>query len=169
MMRDMYISGIKHDSIVDGDGLRNVIFVSGCWWFCKNCHNPQTHNPYNGIKMSIEDIVNNVLSDDNDITLSGGDPLSYQLDKTISLLKRLKEKKPQINIWLYTGYTWNQMVKDSSICKVLPYINVVVDGKFIDKLKDPKLAFKGSHNQRIIDVQKSILFDRVVLWERDNA
>ena len=166
-MYEMYISGIKHDSIVDGDGLRNVIFVSGCWWFCKNCHNPDTHNPYNGTKMPVDDIVKDVLSDNNDITISGGDSLTYQLKETILLLKKLKESRPNLNIWLYTGYNWNQIIKNQLIVEALNYIDVIVDGKFIDKLKNPDLIFRGSYNQRIIDVKESLKKGSIVLWKAE--
>lgn len=163
MISEIYISGIKHDSIVDGDGLRNVIFVSGCWWSCKDCHNPTTHIITNGTKMKIEDVVNDVLSDDNDITLSGGDSLTYQIDSTIELLYQIKSKRPNINIWCYTGYEWETMINIPKIKIALQYIDVVVDGKFIEELKDSDLLFRGSSNQRIINVKESLIQNKVVL------
>lgn len=164
MTYDIYISGIKHDSIVDGNSLRNVIFISGCWWSCEGCHNPTTHDPLNGTKMSIDEVAKDVLSDDNDITLSGGDPLTYQIDGTIELLKQIKKEKENVNIWCYTGYEWENMVKIPKIQTALKYIDVVVDGKYISSLKGNNMRFKGSHNQRIIDVKQSIKENTIVLW-----
>ena len=164
-MSEIYISGIKHDSIVDGEGLRNVIFVSGCWWSCKGCHNPTTHNVTNGTKMKIKDVVNEVLSDDNDITLSGGDSLTYQIDSTIELLCQIKSKRPQINIWCYTGYKWEEMINIPKIRMALNYIDVIVDGKFIEELKDLDLIFRGSSNQRIIDVKESLMLNEIILYQ----
>lgn len=163
-MCDIYISGIKHDSIVDGDGLRNVIFISGCWWSCVDCHNPSTHNPSNGKKMTVKEVIDDVYSDDNDITLSGGDPLTYQIDNTICLVKELKRARPNVNIWCYTGYLWENMIKIPKIQEILNYINVVVDGKFELVHKNKDLPFRGSSNQRIINVRDSLQNKEVVLW-----
>lgn len=163
MMSEIYISGIKHDSIVDGEGLRNVIFVSGCWWSCKGCHNPTTHNVINGTKMEITNVVDDITSDDNDITLSGGDSLTYQIDSTIELLYQIKSKRPQINIWCYTGYKWEEMIDNPKIRIALNYIDVIVDGKFIEDLKDSDLIFRGSSNQRIINVKESLTKNKAVL------
>lgn len=165
MTYDIYISGIKHDSIVDGDSLRNVIFISGCWWSCEGCHNPSTHNPLGGAKMSITEVVKDVLSDDNDITLSGGDPLTYQINSTIELLKQIKNKKADVNIWCYTGYKWEDMINVPKIQTALKYIDVIVDGKYISSLKSDNMRFKGSVNQRIIAVKQSLNENKVVLWD----
>lgn len=164
-MTKMYISGIKHDSIVDGQGLRNVIFVSGCWWSCKGCHNPITHNPEYGKQMTIDEIIDDVYSDNNDITISGGDALTYQLSETIELLQKLKKIRPLINIWLYTGYKWDELIVDLNIVKALQYIDVLVDGRYVESQKDENLIFKGSLNQNVIMVQKTLETGRIVLWE----
>lgn len=164
MTYKMYISGIKHDSIVDGEGFRNVIFISGCSWHCPQCHNPQTHNPTNGKLMTIDEIVLNVYADNNDITLSGGDPLDFQFIKTFELLKALKEKRPNVNIWCYTGYTWEQL-RMTEKEKALQYIDVLVDGRYEKDKRDIGLQFKGSSNQRIIDVKTSLANDEIVLWK----
>lgn len=164
-MTKMYISGIKHDSIVDGQGLRNVIFVSGCWWSCKGCHNLSTHDPKHGKEMTIDEIIDDVYSDNNDITISGGDSLTYQLSRTIELLKKLKQIRPSVNIWLYTGYQWDELISDSNIVKALQYIDVLVDGRYVKSQKNEDLIFKGSFNQNIIMVQESLAVGHIVLWE----
>lgn len=161
-MCNIYISGIKHDSIVDGDGLRNVIFVSGCWWSCKDCHNPTTHKTANGTLMTIDDVVRDVLSDSNDITLSGGDPLTYQIIATTNLLKALRQARPTVNIWCYTGYTWEELIKLPEAREALNYIDVLVDGRYEADKRDLDLLFRGSSNQRIIDVKESIMQNRIV-------
>lgn len=164
----LYISGIKHDSIVDGDGFRNIIFISGCPWHCYQCHNPTTHDMYNGTKMTIDEIVENVYSDNNDITLSGGDPLTYQIEQVVKLLKRLKQERPLVNIWVYTGWEWEQLLSNSEtgtyITEALKYIDVLVDGKFIYEKRNLDLLFRGSSNQRLIDVQQSLKENKVVLY-----
>lgn len=161
-MCNIYISGIKHDSIVDGDGLRNVIFVSGCWWSCKGCHNPTTHKTANGTLMTIDDVIRDVLSDRNDITLSGGDPLTYQIKATTNLLKALKQERPTVNIWCYTGYTWEELIKLPEAREALNYIDVLVDGRYEADKRDLDLLFRGSSNQRIIDVKKSLANNRII-------
>lgn len=167
-MTKIYISGIKHDSIVDGYGIRNVIFVSGCWWSCKGCHNPDTHDPMHGNQMTIDDVIKDVYSDDNDITISGGDTLTYQLDATINLLERLRQIRSNVNIWLYTGYTWNELISNSDAVRALQYIDVLVDGRYVESQKDSDLWFRGSSNQNVIDVQKSLEANQIVQWHENN-
>ena len=159
-MTKLYISDIYHDSIVDGEGFRNVVFVSGCWWNCPQCHNPSTHSKTNGKLMSIEEIINDLFFDNNDITLSGGDPLTYQLKETTELVKEIKKRRPSINIWCYTGYKY----EDIRHFEILKYIDILVDGKFKIEQKNLSLLFRGSANQRIIDVQDSLVKNKTILW-----
>lgn len=141
------------ETIVDGVGLRYSLYFSGCSHACPGCHNEYSWNPNNGTKLTYE-ILQKIVNEINEnslldgITISGGDPLFNPKDM-IKVLKFLKEKT-QKNIWMYTGYTLEDIKKDELRKKCLKYVDVLVDGKFVKKLFDPKLNFRGSSNQRII-------------------
>lgn len=152
--------------IVDGNGIRVSLFVSGCSHHCKGCHNPESWDAFNG-KEFTEETVNKLLTLlDRDyvdgITITGGDPLMlgnrYEVTK---LCKLLKEKFPNKSIWLYTGYEFEEI----EALEVLQYIDVLVDGPFKLDLRDISLAFKGSSNQRVIDVQKTLKNGNIVLYK----
>ena len=151
--------------IVDGNGIRVTLFVSGCSHHCKGCHNPESWDAFNG-KEFTEETVEKLLTLLNrdyvdGITLTGGDPLMlgnrYEVTK---LCKLLKEKFPNKSIWLYTGYEFEEI----EALEVLQYIDVLVDGPFKLDLRDISLAFKGSSNQRVIDVQKTLKNGNIVLY-----
>ena len=150
------------DSIVDGEGIRTVIWFQGCNHNCYNCHNPQTHSFQNNILMSADNIVNFYLKQklQSGITLSGGDPF-FQAEELLSLLKKLKEH--DINIWVYTGFTYEYLLQEYK--EHLQYIDVLVDGLYIDKLRDILLLFRGSSNQRLIQASKSIKHNKIILWQ----
>ena len=153
------IAGIEAESVVDGEGWRFAIFTQGCKHLCKNCHNPQTWDMCGGTQMSIDELVDtieeafkeNILMDG--VTLTGGDPL-YQPDATFSLCKKLKDLG--INIWLYTGFTDEEITKDEQLMSIMKYIDVLVDGPFIESLKSLELEYRGSSNQRILDMKKTL-------------
>lgn len=169
----------------NGDGLRVVLWLSGCSHHCYNCQNPQTWNPNNGIPFDedakqeiFEELSKNYISG---ITLSGGDPLYQEnVSQVLPLIKEIKEKFPDKTIWLYTGYTYEQIMwpvitrdfnpeRDKLISekiKILQLCDVLVDGEYIDEQRDITLKWKGSANQRVIDVQKSIKDKKVQLYER---
>lgn len=151
----MRINGIINDSIVDGEGIRLTVFTQGCPHHCNGCHNPQTWDFNGGYDISIDEIVNiyreNALLDG--ITLSGGEPLMPE--RYPELIKLFKEiKKMGGNIWVYTGFIWEDLCQKEINNKVFDelkdLIDVVVDGPFILELKDLSLKFRGSQNQRII-------------------
>lgn len=176
---------IDREDVCNGDGLRVVLWLSGCSHHCYNCQNPQTWNPNNGIPFD-EDAKQEIfeeLSKDyiSGITLSGGDPLYQEnVSQVLSLIKEIKEKFPDKTIWLYTGYTYEQIMcpvitddfnpeRDKLISgkrKILQLCDVLVDGEYIDEQRDITLKWKGSANQRVIDVQKSIKDKKVQLYER---
>lgn len=180
----MNIAGINYESINDGEGVRTTIFVSGCSHKCPNCHNPQTHDINYGVKLTDElqnEIIDNIKKRPfiSGITLSGGDPLHYNNVKDVfNLIIKLKNKFPNKNIWLYTGYTWNQIFypittdnfnleRDKIFDyrrRVIELCDVLVDGRYVDELRDLTLGFKGSSNQRVIDVKESLKENKVVLY-----
>lgn len=153
----MKVIGIKQDSIVDGEGLRTVIFFSGCPHHCPGCHNPESWNVFNGLDYTVEQILDLTRKNPlNEITFSGGDPL-MQATAILPLAKALKAEGK--NIWAYTGYTLEQLRNRNNQYEIelLTYIDVLVDGPFIRELKDLSLLYRGSSNQRIIE-QPSFAF-----------
>lgn len=160
------LSGITGDSIVDGPGLRLTIFTQGCLHHCPGCHNPQTHDPEGGSWADTEDILaaaaENPLLDG--ITLSGGDPF---LQPVPCLALAEGAHKIGLNVWTYTGYTWEALLEENDAEKLalLKETDVLVDGPFLLAERSLELQFCGSRNQRLIDVKKSLAEGKVVLWE----
>lgn len=156
----MRLAGIVRDSIVNGSGIRDVVFFQGCAKRCKGCHNPDTWDYQGGYHCFIGDVVDELADSTNDVTISGGEPIDRFSD-LFRLCQHLKKQGK--NIWLYTGNTVDPTKK---IYRVLArYVDVIVDGRFIEELKDPNLLFRGSSNQRIIDLPKSVAAREVILWE----
>ena len=163
-MKEVRLSGIAYESLVNGPGLRRVFFAQGCRHNCKGCFNPETHNFKNGEIMDMDELIGEVRDNPllKGITFSGGDPME-QADKFVYMAKEFKSFG--LNIWCYTGYRFEEIVKDEVKREFLNYIDVLVDGKFEEKLADERLKYRGSSNQRIIDVQKSLNENEVKLLE----
>lgn len=147
----MRYHNITKDDMLNGEGLRVVLWVAGCTHHCKNCHNPITWDINGGIefdKEAEEELFNYLCKDYIDgITFSGGDPLHPLNREEVSrLIKKVRKELPDKTIWLYTGYTYNE-IKDFD---ALPLIDVLIDGEFIEELKDTKLEWVGSSNQRVL-------------------
>lgn len=161
----MYISGIERDSVVDGEGIRVTIFISGCEHNCKNCHNPKTHDFKYGkkytkyIKEKIFSYIDPIFHDG--ITLSGGDPM-YSAKSALKFVKDFKEEFPNITIWLYTGFVWENIIKNIDMLNLAKECDVIVDGLYDESKKDFSLSFRGSTNQRFIDVKQSLLQKSIV-------
>lgn len=160
----MRYHNITKDDMLNGDGLRVVLWLAGCSHACKGCQNPITWDPQGGIlfdQAAREEIFAQLdQSYISGITFSGGDPLFRGNEKEVTeFVKELKEKYPRKTIWLYTGYTW-EVIQDKEITD---YLDVVVDGKFIEEEKDVSLKWRGSPNQRVIDVPKTKKEGRVIL------
>lgn len=153
----MRISGVVESSTVDGIGLRYVIFTQGCKHRCNGCQNPQTWNFDEGKEVSVEELIKDIedKSFTKEVTISGGDPLDQEVEVT-EICELLKKKG--YNIWLYTGYSF----EDIQYKHIMNFVDVIVDGEFKDCEKSFELKFKGSRNQRIIDVRKSLLRGEVV-------
>jgi len=149
------------NSIVDGIGIRQVFFLAGCPHHCKGCQNPQSWNPNGGEHYTVEEIAAIALKSPYDVTFSGGDPL-YQLTELNAVASLIKPTK---GIWVYTGYTWEEIMENDALRSVLPNIDVLVDGRYEEDKRNLELRFRGSENQRIIDVQKSLRENKIVLWE----
>ena len=159
----MRYHNITKDDMLNGDGLRTVLWVAGCSHGCKNCHNPITWDICGGIPFdeAAKNELFEALEPDyiSGVTFSGGDPLHMQNREEIGqLIREVRERFPHKTIWVYSGYTWEE-VKD------LPYLilaEVLVDGKFVEELKDVTLHWKGSANQRVIDIQKTLESGEIV-------
>lgn len=148
----LQVIDIVDGTIVDGPGLRTSIYFAGCRHACEGCHNPQSWDFSAGTPMSIEEIMARVEEADSDVTLTGGDPL-YQIDELIGLCEAIRQKG--YRIWCYTGFEYEQILADPSLARILDYADVIVDGPFILAQRDISLRFKGSANQRLVDVRKS--------------
>lgn len=160
----MRFHNITKDDMLNGDGLRVVLWVAGCSHHCKECQNPITWDPDGGIPFdeeSRQEIFHELDKDYIDgITFSGGDPLyAANREEVEALAKEIREKYPQKTIWLYTGYDW----EDISDWSIMQYIDVLVDGKFELAQRDVNLQWKGSSNQRVIDVPDTLRMGKVVL------
>ena len=146
---------IIEDTMVDGTGLRTSIYCAGCAHHCPGCHNPQSWDFGRGRMMSTDEIMDVIKADPfADVTFSGGDPM-YQADGFAELAESIKRETDK-TIWCYTGFTYEELLADVTKHKLLNMIDVLVDGPFIQSLRNPDLPFRGSSNQRIIDVQKSM-------------
>jgi len=146
----MKVMNILHDSVVDGEGLRTVIFFAGCPHGCLGCHNPSSWNMSNGTEMSIDEIMVEIESNPlTDVTFSGGEPF-IQAKEVAKLAERIR--KLGKNIWVYSGFTYEEIVKDRYKRELLNQCNVLVDGPFKIEEKNLSLSFRGSNNQRIIEL-----------------
>lgn len=162
----MRYHNITKDDMLNGDGLRVVLWVSGCSHCCKECHNQVTWDPNSGLLFDAaakEEIFEELSKDYiSGITFSGGDPLhGNNIYEVTELAKEIREKYPDKTIWLYTGALWEEIAHS----EVAEYLDVLVDGEFKADQADASLHWKGSANQRVIDVKKTFETGSVVLWE----
>lgn len=167
----MKYNKIRKMDIADGPGVRVSIFMQGCSFNCKNCFNPETHD-FAGGKDFTQNIVNRVLElCDKDyvegLSILGGEPMHPKnIQGTTELAKAFKEKFPNKSLWVWSGFTFDRDLKDKDALK---YIDVLVDGQYVDELHNPKLEWKGSSNQRVIDVQESLKANKVILFNKKNV
>lgn len=152
---------------MDGPGFRTSIYLAGCRHHCPGCHNPGSWDPAGGHPMTVDELMQIIVADPfAHVTLSGGDPL-FQAAACTELCRRVKAETDK-TIWCYTGYTWETLMReaDADIMPLLQSLDVLVDGPFIQSLRDTDLLFRGSSNQRLIDVPASLARGEVVLWQR---
>lgn len=165
MSHKIRIAGIVNDSIVDGLGFRLTIFTQGCLRRCPGCHNPQTHDFNGGETKDIDEIIELVRKNPllDGVTLSGGEPFA-QATACAAIAKAVHSMG--LNVWCYTGYTFEELLTNSGVLReLLNNIDVLVDGPFIEKQKTLNSRFRGSSNQRIIDVSASLREGRAVVIE----
>ena len=166
-MHKLRYNKIRKMDISNGPGVRVSIFFQGCEFHCKNCFNPETWNFDKGEEFT-DEVIEKVLDlckEDHIAGLSilGGEPMHPKnIEGTTKLAKAFKEKYPDKTIWAWSGFLFDEYVKDKEVVK---YLDVLVDGQFVDELRNPTLKWKGSANQRVIDVKKSLKNKKVILWE----
>lgn len=162
------IAGLVEESIVDGPGIRFVVFTQGCPHNCEGCHNPQTHDFNSGKYMNIDEIVQKI--DENPllkgVTLSGGEPF-MQAKTLATMVKRIKNKN--LNVITYSGFTYEQLLeksnKENCFLELLNQTDILIDGKFEINNKKEGLKYRGSSNQRAIDVKKSLENNKIIEYE----
>ena len=146
---------IVEQTMADGPGLRTSIYCAGCRHHCPGCHNPQSWDFGNGHKMSVDDLLQVIKDDDiSNVSFSGGDPF-YQVEGFTELARRIKAETNK-TIWCWTGFTYEEILADSKLSMMLPYLDVLVDGPYVESLRDPQLHFRGSSNQRIINLTPEV-------------
>ncbi len=155
---------IARGTSVDGPGLRDSIYFAGCHHACEGCHNPQSWDMNGGKEMSDDEVMAILREDDFDVTFSGGDPM-YRAAEVARLARRIKAELGK-TIWCYTGFAFEDIVMKADFRCLLETIDVLVDGPFVLAGRDISLRFRGSGNQRIIDVKQSLLTGKTVLMER---
>ena len=160
----MRYNKIRKMDIANGPGVRVSVFMQGCSFHCKNCFNPETHD-FNGGKEFNDEVIEHILDlCDKDyiegLSILGGEPMHpTNIDGTAKLAKAFKERFPNKNVWVWSGFLFDKNLKDTEAVK---YIDVLVDGQYVDELHNPLLKWKGSSNQRVIDVQKSLKENKVI-------
>lgn len=159
------LAGFLDNSSVNGQGLRSVIFMSGCKHNCPNCHNKEMQNFTYGESVDTDQVVNRVLKNLpilDGVTISGGDPM-FSPEPLLELLTKLKSHN--INIWIYTGFTYEKLIEKEIYRKILNHTDILVDGLYKEELRDDSCKYYGSSNQRIIDCKQSMSKDEVVLTD----
>lgn len=163
---ELRVAGIVRESVVDGPGIRSVVFAQGCPRHCRGCHNPEAIDPTGGKVLEDREILDAIGKTRliRGVTFSGGEPF-MQAEAFAELGQRLKEKG--LDIMTYTGYTWEELLnmgrQSPAVMNLLGITDYLVDGPFMEEEKDLNLAFRGSRNQRVIDVQRSIRERDVIL------
>jgi anaerobic ribonucleoside-triphosphate reductase activating protein len=163
----LQLAGFKAESIVDGPGIRATIFFQGCPHQCPGCHNPETHDPRGGSRASFEELVEMISKNGgiSGITFSGGEPFA-QASAAVALAGRIRSLG--LNLVVYSGYTYEKLCAlgraDSAITKLLEAAWLLIDGPYLESEQDLTLAFRGSRNQRVIDLKETLCEGIVTEW-----
>ena len=165
------IAGIVRHSLVDGPGMRMAIFFQGCPHHCPGCHNPDTHDPSGGTGTTIGELAEAIRQTRylDGVTFSGGEPFIHP-EALLKLTRTAREKG--LTVWSYSGWTFEELMANAAgekAVEALKGIDVLVDGRFVEALRSEDHIYRGSSNQRLIDVQKSLAENRVVLWSPEDT
>lgn len=150
---------------MDGPGFRNSVYLAGCNHHCEGCHNPESWDMKGGYEITSDDLVERLAGLGLDVTFSGGDPM-LQAEELAGVVKRLKQRG--LGVWVYTGFTYEYAERIPAMRSVLDGTDVLVDGEFVLSCRNTSLLFRGSSNQRLVDVKASRNAGRVVEWTRDS-
>ena len=168
----MNYSGIKYSDMINGKGIRVSLFVSGCTHKCKGCFNKDTWDPEYGNPFTekeeneIFDYFKKYGSIAKGLSLLGGDPTYYKNTETlINFLKKFRANFPDKDVWIWSGFTWEQIMSDKKRSELISLCDVLIDGRFMLEEKNLNLKWKGSNNQRVIDVQKSLATNSIVIYQ----
>lgn len=152
----LQVLDIVMDTVVDGPGLRASIYLAGCYHRCLGCHNPQSWDMNGGKEMEVDEIVEILKqSGHTKFTITGGDPF-YQPIGLLELVVRIRKEIPGSNIWCYTGFLFEDLLDREEMVLILKNIDVLVDGPFIQELRDESLTYRGSSNQRVLEIPKDL-------------
>ena len=143
------VAGIQYETMIDGPGFRITIYSQGCQHHCPGCHNPQTWDFNGGKEYTVDELFDIIIKEEfSDVTFSGGDPM-FQVEAFTELAQKVKNKTNK-TIWCYSGYTYEEIKKSPKMSVILPYIDALVDGRFMIEKRNTDLKFRGSENQRIV-------------------
>ena len=156
----MRVLKIIEGTSVDGPGLRTSVYLAGCGHHCPGCHNPQSWDPLGGTVMDVDHIMRVIIDNEAPVTITGGDPLQHP--DVLQLARRIRHEG--LNLWCYTGYTWEEIAAAPRLMAVASLCDVVVDGRFVLAQRDTSLVFRGSRNQRIINVPATLATGTVTLF-----
>lgn len=161
-MNKLRVLHVVEGTSVDGPGLRTSIYLAGCSHHCPGCHNPESWDMNGGEERTLDELMDIIAYNEAPITFSGGDPLA-QAQPLALLINRIKQELGY-NVWCYTGYTWQQVTQQPQLMAVVRQLDVLVDSPFLMAERDTKLRFRGSRNQRLIDVQSTLAQGHIVEW-----
>ena len=161
-MDKLRVLHIVEGTSVDGPGLRTSIYLAGCNHHCPGCHNPESWNTNGGEERTLDELMEVIAYNEEPVTFSGGDPLA-QAEPLAHLINRIKNELGY-NVWCYTGYTWEQVKQQPKLMEAVKQLDVLVDSPFVMAERDTKLRFRGSSNQRLIDVKASLHKGEIVKW-----
>jgi len=161
-MDKLRVLHIVEGTSVDGPGLRTSIYLAGCNHHCPGCHNPESWNMGGGEERTLDELMEVIAYNEAPVTFSGGDPLA-QAEPLAHLINRIKNELGY-NVWCYTGYTWEQVKQQPKLMEAVKQLDVLVDSPFVMAERDTKLRFRGSSNQRLIDVKASLHKGEIVKW-----
>ena len=153
------------DTTVDGPGWRTSVYCAGCRHACAGCHNPETWDFAAGESVEVDELFDRIARTEGNVTFTGGDPM-YQAEAFTELARRIVTELRR-TVWCYTGFRYEQVARDAAMSRMLPWLEVLVDGPFVQALRDTNLLFRGSSNQRLIDVQQSLRRGEAVPYEYD--
>ena len=161
-MDKLRVLHIVEGTSVDGPGLRTSIYLAGCRHHCPGCHNPESWNMGGGEERTLDELMEVIAYNEAPVTFSGGDPLA-QAEPLAHLIKRIKDELGY-NVWCYTGYTWQQVTQQPKLMEAVKQVDVLVDSPFLMAERDTKLRFRGSSNQRLIDVKATLAQGALQEW-----